>query len=410
MATCLLVAGHAVAEVRFTPGVSARARWTDNLFMKDNADFEYLVKPTAEFIYSADRSSIQGNADVARYMYADQNQYDRTEYTVNAKGAHKFSERLSAELSGGWVSDYSIDDYRDSTGVLQNNVRRDTYTVAPTIIYQLTELDTLTLSLNYADATYAETSFANYTMAAASLFWQHYLVEGTVALQGQANWQNFSFDEPEATYQSGFIPFLGTEYNINRHTVQNVYNAMFGIYWLPISRLSIQVLVGGNYTQSAVTSKTDSTQYSFGSIAGTDSTKETKHYNNTGFSGQANIQWQLETGNLRLVARQSHVPSIYGEIKVVNSLSLNAHKRFSDRLSGNLALYYSNSKTDDTSGANRLKKNYYLLSGSGTYKLLEDFAMQLRYAYEHGNDKINDDKDRANSLTLQFTYALPMQF
>lgn len=367
-------ADPAAAQLKVTPTIKAETSWNDNLYLKDIEDIQYKINPLLTVEKKTERGTLRATGDVARYLYEDNSQYNRTNILLNASAEHQYTERLALNLGVSWSEDYAIEDYLDEVGAHQFMAKRHTSSVMPGFSYQLTDKDSLSVSGTYSKLEYDVTIYPDYDLWAFNSTWQHMLLDNTLALIVQGAWQNIEFDSPSST------------------TTQNVYTGMGGFYWAPMDKVTVQALAGMYFIDSSTRFK------AFG--GGLDSTS-------SGFAGDLKLTWQDERWKAEFTANQAQSPSIYGELTTRNTYM--ASLRYShDRrwYSVTQVSYQQNESSGDISRVSR-ETWYYSL---GTYyRFTEDLYSGIVYRYMNNTNKLADVVRDANSVSLIIAWDFPQE-
>lgn len=384
-------------ELVITPGVLARIAWDDNMFLKNFEDGELATEPNLSLTYNTPRTKLGLKGTLSDYRYLDHDEYDRTVYNTSASLEHQLTERFSFGLGGGWVNDYSLDTFWDDNMDERTMLKRDNYNASANASYSLTERDTLDVNVGLAMLDYSKKrpNYADYDMMHASLTWQHFFNDGTMALIAQASWQHIEFDSPLVDY--GWV--YGT---VKQDITQDVYSGMLGLYWAPSQRITIQAMAGANYQESE--NKTRNAN----SFFFPDSENSAYDYA-TGFTGSVDISYRMENGSIRLKVGQEFVPTTYGELRKATTIALSGYYEYTKRANVYATVSYDTSKSDGMSGS-RISRDYIYLAAVHSYKLTEDFIIRFRYTYVYYNNKEEDRISRSNNVMLQFVYNLPLHY
>lgn len=412
-----------LAETRIKPMLSARTTWDDSLFLKDFEAIEIRTEPALLADYKSERAKLNFGARLTDFRYfdtkdnyyrsgkkVDTNEYDRTTYKVDASISYELSERLMASLGAEWGQDYSVDSYWDDSLTEHFLLKRDSYNGSASLSYDLTEVDSVSLSVNYALMEYAkrEENFADYDMIYVSVSWQHQMLDGIMALVSQASWQHIEFDNPEVFRE---FDFLGKNTSRTKQDIsQDVYSGMLGIYWMPIQKFTMQVMGGANYTSSSIDTEATTT----GILWGNTHSSTTQDYNKSGFTGMFDAAWKEDFYSIRLNVKQEFLPSTYGELRKTTSVGLSTLVELDKKSNIYSALNYSHSKSDNITD-NKINRDYWRFSIQYLYKFTERFDMRVGYAYQYFDNKSGNIREEystrnANSVYLQLTYELPMHF
>lgn len=411
-----LVSAHcADAETIIKPSLDARGSWTDNLFLKGYKAYETRATPTIGAEHKGERSNFNLSATLTDYKYFDSktnkiygvkkdaDTYDRTTYQVNGGIEYKWTERFSSNLGGNWLQDYSVDSYWDGD-LRQDMLKRDNYSAFTGFDYAITEIDNLNISVSYANTAYSKriSGFSDYDMVNTNATWQHYMLDGTLALIAQASWQYVAFDSPAIESFNFFSGNLRNKQDIT----QNVYSGMLGLYWAPLDKLSLQVMGGANYTESEIETESEN---SGGFFFPASHTSATTNYYNSGFTGLVEASWRERTHTTKFNVHQEFLPSVYGELRKVTRVALTNNYRYSNKSSIYSAISYSKGKSDSVSSSTIDRDTWYLMINN-TYRITDDFYIRAGYSYVYQSNRAEDYSRHSNTVFLQLNYALPKQF
>ena len=371
-----LVPGLCLAEPSFkvTPDIRAESAYHDNLFSRGREDLEYILSPSLRFQGETERSSLKGRLGLQDFTYARETQYDRTQYQADFGARHQMTERLDFSLDGSWGKDYVIEDYLDENYRLRSNPSRKTWNIAPGLRYRLSERDTLMLNGSYARQRYEHDALPGYTALGGGIGLEHALLDGTLSLLGQASAQFYEFDAPMQDIR------------------QDNYNVMAGVLWTPLEQLSVRALGGVNVIKSEV-------EYTRSAMGRDYSLSE------TGFTGSLSATWSEKDWSSTLDAARTEYPSLYGELNTRDEYTL----RFSKQISPRWNVYsHINFSTIENDGIiSKTSKEYWSFHAQMTYKLTEKLSVGLRYRYTDSLNKLRDNRDIGNIISVQFAWELP---
>lgn len=391
------------AEIKITPGILERATWNDNMFLKEFEDFELRTEPGLDFEYASEINQVSLGGKLTDFRYADKNQYDRTIYNLHAQAGRRLSERLKVNAGGGWQRDFSLDTYWDDPTTQKIMLRRDSRNASTGFSYELTEVDTVNISLSWADMEYVKriSGYSDYGMFSGGISWQHIMFDGSMAFVAQGNWQRADFDSPISSGYTLWLGIIPWPAEVKQDVIQNTYSGMAGIYWMPTDRFTVQVLGGIRYTDSEVQTKTIST------VNGIE--KNTANNYTTGFNGSADITWKYDNGNIKASYNQEYLPSAYGELRRTSTVRIAGAHNYDRKLSLLYTLSYMNSKSDNVTN-NAISRDYWNFSAGPHYRFTEDFSATLRYAHTYFRNKISEEDLHANSVFLQLSFDFPKSF
>lgn len=391
-------------QFTFTPGIQERVTWNDNFFLKDFSDVELHTEPRFSSDYKSELTTVKLAGRLQDFRYANETNYDRTTYQLSGNAARQLTERLNVGAGGSWLRDSSLDTFWDDNFDQRTMIERDLYSVSGDTSYDLTEVDRLQFNIAWADMEYRKqlSQYANYTMLNGSMTWQHMLFDGTMAFIAQASWQHIEFDSPAS------LPIDYGLFGKNRNKqdmTQDVYSTMGGIYWMPMEKLTMQLMLGANYTESKV--ELEST-WSEGLIA-LDDTHTKDYYYNTGITGSLDVTWKEDNRAFRALLNQEFLPSTTGELRRTTRATISYNRIFNRKFNIYNSINFANTSNDDV-GHNKISEDFWHVIFQPTYKFTQDFAMRLQYTFSYKDDRDDHRKQRSNSVFLQFAYDFPMHF
>lgn len=405
---CVLVLDPTFArggELFLTPEISGAITWNDNFFLKNFEDVEFRVTPRLNSGYTFENTKLQLMSELSKMSYGDNSKFDRTNYAASAALTNQFSERLKINLSGGWRQDFSLDDYWNDDGTQKSLLKRDQYNASTGFSFDLTELDSLQMNLNWSKMNYVKriAQYSDYDMLYTDLTWQRTIFDGKAALIFQAYLQHIAFDNPA---QVSHDIFWGTS-RLKQDYTQDVYSGMLGVYWMPLQQLTLRGMVGINRTETEIEIEQSITG---SAIPGLDSSSTSKlEYGENGFTGSLDSTWRGERSQTRLIVKQEFIPSTSGELREATRISIDNYYSITKNFNFSAHLAYVNSKRKQGQSGT-IKEDIWYGSLTPIYNLTENLSAQLQYMHYHEKNKYSDTTRKNNSVFLQFTYKKPMRF
>ena len=367
----------AAGQTLLTPSVGVRATWDDSTLGKDEGDGELALSPalTLDWRDETTRALLKTRLDAYRYVEHDAD-YARENARVSLDLDHALSERLGVRLGGSWVRDHTVEDEYEESGIVTEQVARNTWTASPGLTLRLSERDDLDLDGSFTLVDPEPSAEIDYTVAGGTAAWSHALGDGLWRLIVQAGGQVYDFDRTDGD------------------TKQTVLTLLAGLAWRATERLEFQAMGGFSHTSSEVT---------FDDIPQLDSDED-----NLTFSGSVSGTWTDQVWRLTLAADRSESPSTYGELITRDRLRFTFGRNLSERtfLGVNGAFYISKTaglvEDEDT--------RTWSLGPTLRHRLTEDVTLDAGYSFIREDDRQSGETTDRNRAYLGVTVEWPCEW
>ena len=350
------------AQRIITTSIAVREMYDDNIYLWAGVkrdDFVTTIRPSATLDIKMETTDIKGGMSLNILQYADETELNTVEQTYTV-GAHFLtSERLSIGLDGRYTRDTTLETELTETGVGLIRSIRQNYSFSPSIMYALSEKDSLSLSPFYMCSNYESPSYSDYWVSGVNLNYERLLKGKRLSLIGQAGYNH--------------IKFKSTRYLIGGR--YNNYQLYGGINYLFSETLKMSLLLGIRYTDSKMKSRGYIGPYSFIILY------EEK---TIGWVADVNLSKTYQRGILMLGARRQILPSGLGDQLETNRLYIHFINNFTERLRGEVDASYYQGKGEVTIGT----YHTWHIIPTLRYYLTKDINLELNYShisYKYGN-------------------------
>ena len=365
------------ADTGIEGSISQSVGYDDNFLFRDNADSTliYTLTPQLRGYYRTPTysSALTGAVDIQRH--SEFSQYDRSNPRVNWQQSWL---RLRSSYNLGFA--YQESDQRseaaEDLGDFTTSSKVSTFNVAPSYQRQLSERDTLTLSLNYTDRTYSGNTTSNDNQSIAlNSGWSHQLAD-RIALRANLGYTRY---ESEGRTQTD--------------TQSDIWRVNTGVVYDWSERTSLTLLLGATH-QTTQTSQVGLINQNGLLLLGQVNDESTQ----TGTS--VTVEWGHQSLLNRYSASYTRdlVPSSDGAVREQDRLNIGFTRSLSDLSSLRINTTWLQS-SDETSS-----RDYFSLSPTYTRELTQDLSMSARYEYRWQKRSTEDSNVDGSMVRLNLTY------
>jgi hypothetical protein len=240
--------------------------------------------------------------------------------------------------------------------------------VAPSVSYQLSELNSVSLNYSYANTAYEKNSnsyLTDYDYQQLSSTFNHLYTEK---------------DKLNLTVSGSIYKNSTRGLNTNNNQAQVGWQHSFPKQW------TAYVSAGANYSISdqKYSSSYTTTKTGIGQIY------------------QASIQKSFEQGNVSLVGSQNQTPTTQG-LQTQTQISLTPSYTINERWTSNLSTSYSIYEQTSTQSS-ALNRNFYAVSPNVNWRWTPEVNIGLSYNYRQQVYKNTSQSAQDNTVQFQITY------
>ena len=361
------------AEWKMDASVKQKVSFDDNVRMRKNGkgSFIYQLTPSVNFSYKTDFSGIDARVDYGIQRYLSIKELDRDSQRYNLNGYY-LTERSYWGLNLFLSMEPARNSAEQDSGDFGSDAEKLTRSIAPLFSYNLTEIDTLTLSPSYSEASFSTNDFSDYENSNINLAWEH-------------QWST-RYSNSLSIFYSSFDSI-----SLNDDLTQKTSSKSYGInlsstYWWSenfqiLSTWGIRMIASENTFAN-------------------DMLKEESF----GFLSDTVIKYKGENYLLTFNLNRSLAPSSRGQLNEQNRIGLNLNYDISERLSTRIQGNYQTSESASSNAdETRTRKNLSLQS-SLNWKMARDWTISASYRYQQQDRDVENSKAASNSLMLSINY------
>jgi hypothetical protein len=358
------------AEWSAKANLNQQVGYNDNVRLQKNhqGSMELIIKPTVFIARKSDKFELQGSASYGIQRFFSMKSLNKPIQNYTASAIYNL-ERTRWEIDANFNSQLTLNNAGQNAGGFSSNAVQTHLSVSPSVSYQLTELDSLTLSSGYSKTS---SSLNNYQYQNLNLAWQRKWTErfSTSLSPFYSNYtsQTTSSDNKTTTYGVN----ASTDYSLSE-------------------KWKINAAIGG-----------------FLVVMETDLPNNVIEKNSSqGFLSNGGIDYQGENFAARLGFSRSLRPSNQGQLTTQNAINLNLNYKITERLdtvfTGN---YQQNNSV--TGNNNNMNRDYINLQLGLNWKFSQDLLISGQYNYRSQNSTgVQTQSGESNLFMLSFNYNWP---
>ncbi len=357
------------AEWVFDGSANPRYGYDDNVFLQEDEEssFDFKIKPTVNLSRFQANSSSTLSLGYAIERYFSVSELDTDNPFARFDTQYQF-ERMQLGLKASYIEDSTRNDALEDTGDFSTNATLTSRSLSPSISYQLTEVDTVTATVDYSDKRYSTADFADSETKGLTLGWQRQFTE------------RFSggLSVSSTNYQIEDIDYTSDDDNYN-------------LSWQMTYQWSELWLIDGSVGYRRLDSER------------TDLLGNTTSDQSSGISYNIDITHEGELNTISLALSKQLSPSSDGDVSEQERIGVVWTRLLSEQWSFNLSTSYqestSTSNDDDT---NRENLDF---SPSFSWQFSPTMNLNLGYSYrkQKQDGAINQNVD-SNSVSLSLNY------
>ncbi|HQU14860.1 MAG TPA: hypothetical protein PLO69_01990 [Gammaproteobacteria bacterium] len=370
--------------------LDARGGYVDNPRMASlNSNKEptsvFAAIPTLSLGAEAEQWSVlaSGGVSINRYPEASELNQNNTNFNLFSQ---YITPRFSWQLNGNYVQSSILSTTQplgSQTALVQTQSQVSTATASPTVTWQISDVDQLTLGYAFQDV-----SYQNATQL--GLFGFRYQ-QGTVTYTRLLNDSLQLFVTP--TYSVFDVP--RTQFQSKTASLQVGAREVFS------PTLSATVAVGGRRTQSSGVQQAGF--YFFGRFIPIGQPVNVSSLS-TGLVLDAKIDKRLERGNLRGHLSRSLTPNGLGTQVQTDTADLNFDHRITERLSGQASLSLLRARVLQGTVANSSDRDSAQVTAGLSWAWSPRIDMGLNYSYTWIRQKAPEAIGAGNAIYLTLSY------
>jgi hypothetical protein len=346
--------------------------FNDNVRMTEAAkgSFSYRLRPEIQFSRRTETSGV-----TAKINYGLQRYLSIKELNQNSQ-QYKLSSFYSTPRSyWGLNMLFSIAPARNTaeqdSGDFASDAEKTTRSIAPSYTYQLTELDSLSISPSYSDTTYSSAQFNNSQNLAINLAWNRQWTER------YSNSLSFFYSIYDSTGSQGV---LSRDTNINNQGL----NLSSSYQWS--ENLQHSSTIGIRMTDSKNTFA-----------------NRIENHQGLGFLTDTTIRYQGENYWVNVKISRALTPSSQGQLNEQNRLSLTTNYDITAHLSADALVSYQTSESASSQLNTNSSRENILYQSAINWKMARDWSLSASYGYRQQN-KGDEPTTHSNSLMLLINY------
>ncbi len=363
--------------------------YDDNVILREEAEgsFIYNITPIVSFYHRTDSSELTANASYGYQHFFDIPTFNREHQEYGLDWQYNMDR-----LKWGLATTYSIAPSRDTaeedSGDSETDADKTYFFISPSVSYQLTELDRLSLSANYSDNSYSTSEFADSVSKRVNLTWSH---KWTNRLRNSVNIFYSMFDSDRTSAENP-IDFQKNREIDRQKQIIRAFNRLPGrVLLIPdtpkdLGLLDIETISYGiNF--SMYYSLSEKWEI-FGGVGGRLSETEfvfdrefQDSESSEGFLFDAGFQYTDENLFAELSIKRSLIPSSNGSLQELSRYELDMNYSISERLSAAMLLSYQ--ETEQVAGefSNQSIRTNIQFQPSISWRLDPDWTISGSYRY-----------------------------
>ncbi len=387
-------------DYTFTPSITSSQRFSSNIYLTPNPQQGFWISKLSPAVSASARDDdmqLSSNFTWNQLFYDNKSALNISEQLFNVDYSHKYN-RLQWGFDGSYNNQSSLSSAPSNSGTILGydliQVMAKQLNVAPSVSYQLSELNSVSLNYSYANTAYEKNSnsyLTDYDYQQLSSTFNHLYTEN---------------DKLNLTVSGSIYKNSTRGLNTNNNQAQVGWQHSFPKQW------TAYVSAGANYSISDQSHKYKYTIYnnqlvyldtmtsSLHSLNGP--LPETTTKTGIGQIYQASIQKSFEQGNVSLVGSQNQTPTTQG-LQTQTQISLTPSYTINERWTSNLSTSYSIYEQTSTQSS-ALNRNFYAVSPNVNWRWTPEVNIGLSYNYRQQVYKNTSQSAQDNTVQFQITY------
>jgi len=347
--------------------------YDDNVFLEEDeqGSFKYSIAPTLVLGREIENSSSFLSLGYSIERFSSISTLDAENPFLRFDTSYSL-ERLQLGLSASYVEDNARNDAEENTGDFSSDATSRSRTLAPSLSYQLTEIDTLTSNFNYSERKYSTTGenddgFEDNETKSVTIGWNRQFTERFTG----------GLNTTVANYQTDGLTFSTDDDSYN---VSTYLGYQLSEVWLVDANVGFRRLSTERTANTGMVTKD----------------------NSTGSTFDVSTTYDKELDSVSLRYTKALLPTSDGDVNDQERISVTWAHELSEVLTASIAASYqeSESASDETDDEKRQNINF---SPSLRWQVDAKLGLSLGYAYQQ--QKLTDAKDvDSNAVTMTLTY------
>ncbi len=381
------------AETLFTPRVSARVEYDDNVRFTREApasDAVASLRPSMTLSHRTERMQSDTSLAVRALRYAEESDLDREEVGFDSDLSWGLTERLSVQGDVSWSLDSALESELLETGLVTEQTDRTRMTGGGGFSFHLTERQDMGGSFSLGRTEYDSENQLDYDTAYAALTWTHRFRNERDSLTLQPYWSSNSSD----------VSDVGT------------WGFMVGWSRLLAENWSLTAFLGARYTQTEYRRMQQEVVFDPTLLPAFPFRieEETVTEEETSWGGVADIsiRWTGEAWGFEASYNRDLSYSSLGEPIERDRLGLSIRKRLDERLTAQCTGTAYRSRYEGMSS--NQEYSHLALSPSVSYRLTETHYLSAGFHYDLHEEEAREDSgvDRTRVwISLDCTFDPP---
>ncbi|WP_446811787.1 hypothetical protein ACH50O_09545 [Methylomonas sp. 2BW1-5-20] len=416
-ALVLFSSNSSALDLLFKPEFSFKERYDDNVRMQIHPNHSNLIStisPGVLFGYLADDNELNTRFKWNELIYSSDSALDFSEKLVNLN--HKYQgELFKTDLVASYAEESSINTQLDPTqidptqinerGGVQTLVPRNTKSIAPTVIYSLSEKNSIQLGYSYTDVAYERKPNLINGLNYSDYSYQQYSATATHTYTERLSFNlTGAYSDYESANQNpglalGVIPITS---GFSQKSTTFTYQA--GLQYLFDEQTQLALSAG---IRDTTTESTQFTYFRNTTIPFPLSQQSSSSKNSMGNVFSANLSRKSEWGNFSLSAGQQLNPASTGQQQTSTTFSAQGRYNLTERLSTGFNANYLLSESVSAFSNNTSRSNnrtYITLSPNIQWRWTPEINLDFSYSYRQQVYESTNQTAVGDSVQLQFSY------
>jgi len=383
-------------EIYFKPSISIQTEYDDNKRLKtdrfgsiDKSAYGVITRVNAEVGVRSDKYDIAVDNQFILNRYKSDFDLDSEDFNFNLSSSYHLTEKHQIGLNASFKRDTTLtselDDIGVGSGLLQDNVRHEQWSVEPTWSYSFSNTQFIQASYEHSEHMYAESEISSYVDYTIDIFSTSFTQQWTPLWSNFLSFSAMSFKVPERGEGIFESSTDTTEYSINIGTQYQISPT-----W------STSATVGERFTTTELTFQ----QPNFNTLT---FDKVTTSNDVRGFIFSFNLDKQFEAGNASISYSRSTNPQGQGQLQVRDSVGANFDHSFTQKLKlslkGSLNKITISGREDDNND-----RTYFDINPSIRWRFDKQLSLTAGYRYRGQSYERDDEEAISNSVRLNFNY------
>lgn len=383
-------------ELSFTPSLETKEEFTDNLFYttQKKADLISIFSPGFDAGGGTERVTYDLLGVIDRRLYEQNPELDDWDYHWDGKINYQLTPNLIAFTEATYRKDSSPGQFLETTGVLLTTTEptyTNTYTLGEN--YNLSEKTAIGLAYGVLRVTYNYPAYSDYDGNFANLSLNHDLGDLFSSTIGRINlgYSHYRFNDPETSLY--LLPPQSGLYR-PRNSMADMYSCSIGAQHALSETWSVSLDTGPRYTTSEF--DTYSTLLPLFPYVYNIQRKTTKDWSPVG-NFSLSYKEEKTSGSLTVSRDIGPAGGSYGITQRI-TVNLSISQRFTDKLSGSVAVNYFLNKASAqqfSGSAESLNVEDSWISPTIHYDFNNDLGVEFNYNFLwYKNKETNGTLDR----------------